>query len=233
MKKGITLIELIVSLSLLSIIVLGILSINTMLNYNNQDYGQRYFVRSATQTTLNHILNNASLAIGNTATDPYGNVEQGILIGQSGVGDPNSFCIHQDVPSGSSLDNASVNNPASTPPNYTNSRWLCYTYYGSGAGTPYQIFYCAMPYNDSASYRGAASCKSAQVTVGPAYLGTAYSIINPNPPSFNSTTGFSITIQNCLNNALTTCDPSGISRNPGSNPEVQLSGSVIPSQESF
>jgi len=250
MKKAFTLIELIVSLSLVGIILLGIISINTVLNYNNQDYGQRYAVKSETQITLNHILNNASLAVGNGATDSFGNSEKGFLIGagpcpgtpgdlgcSDSVNNPNSFCIHQDIPSGSSLDTTVVNNPASAPPNYTNSRWLCYTFYGSGAATPYQIFYCSMAYNDNgAGTRGAASCHGVANAL---YLGTAYSISNlsgaSSPPSFTSTTGFSMTIQNCLNNANPpgTCKSTGTSTDPANNPEVQVSGSVIPSQESF
>jgi len=238
-KTAFTLLELIVSLSLIGIILLGIISINTVLNYNNQDYGQRYLVKSETQTTLNHILNNASLAVGNTVVDPYGNIEQGILIGAA-VGDANSFCIHQDIPvppqvplAGYNIDNTPVNNPASAPPNYSNSRWLCYTRYPSSDLTyPYQIRYCAMPYIDSASNRGAANCLSGTETVGPFYLGTAYSIVTP-VPTFTSTTGFSITIQNCLNNSLASCNSSGTSTDPANNPEVQVSGSVIPFQESF
>ena len=63
-KTAFTLIELIVSSVLVSVVVLGIFSINSVLNNNNQDYGQRYLVKSETQATLNHILNNASLAVG-------------------------------------------------------------------------------------------------------------------------------------------------------------------------
>ena len=53
-KTAYTLIELIVSLLLASFVVLGIYSIDQVLNNNAQDYGQRYLVKSGTQTTLNH-----------------------------------------------------------------------------------------------------------------------------------------------------------------------------------
>ncbi len=228
-KTGFTLIELIVSLMLVSVVVLGIFAINNVLSNNNQDYGQKYLVRSETQATLNHILNNASLAVGNTTTDPYGNLEQGILIGAAGMGDANSFCVHQDMPP-NPIDNAPVNYPSSAPPDYSNSRWLCYTWYPStNPTTPNQIFYCATPYNDSLSYRGAASCNG---IANSQFLGTAYSIANPAPPAFTNVT-FSITLQNCLNNSLSTCSSTGASTDPANNPEVQVSGSVSTPQESM
>lgn len=230
MKRAFTLIELIVSLSLVSVVILGIFSINSVLSNNNQDYGQRYAVKSETQVTLDHILKNASLAVGDAATDSYGNSEQGILIGTA-WGDPNSFCIHQDIPSGSSLDTTVANDPAGAPPNYPNSRWLCYTWNYTFASVihPYQIGYCSMAYNDSgAGTRGAASCNGVGNTL---YLGTAYSSPAASA-TFNSATGFSITLQNCLNNSASSCLGSS-STDPANNPQVQLSGSVIPAQESF
>ena len=108
-KTAFSLIELIVTSLLVIIVMLGAFSINSVLTNNNQDYGQRYSVKSVTQITLNHILNNASLAVGSGTADNYGNIDQGILWGAgnppeitngvynnfNGVGDPNSFCIHQ------------------------------------------------------------------------------------------------------------------------------------------
>jgi hypothetical protein len=66
----------------------------------------------------------------------------------------------------------------------------------------------------------------------PQFLGTAYSF----KPSFTSTSGFSITIQNCLNDsepAPRACNGGGdgISGDPVNNPEVTVSGTVFPSQE--
>jgi hypothetical protein len=233
-KTAYTLIDLIISLMLVSVVILGVFSINTVLSNNNQDYGQKYSVKSQTQTTLNHILNNAALAVGNGTLDPNGHSEIGILVGAQ-VGDPNSFCIHQDIPSGpysapTTIDNATANNPSSSPPNYTNSRWLCYTW----SSVTYQINYCAMPYNYNLANRGAANCSSGNVTSGPFYLGTAYKIT----PAFTDSEvsgqmSFSATILNCLNDSLATCSNTGTSADPANNPETNLSGSVIPSQESI
>jgi hypothetical protein len=94
-----------------------------------------------------------------------------------------------------------------------------------------------MPYNSALNFQGAANCTSANVIGTQVYLGTAFS--DPAAAAtFNSTSGFTITLQNCLNNSETindslTCNGSGngISSDPVNNPEVQVSGSVYPSQE--
>jgi len=225
-KTAFTLIELIVSLALVSVVVLGIFSINTVLNNNNQDYGQRYLVKSETQTTLNHILNNASLAFGsatNVGNPPE--LDQGILIGpQMGAANNNSFCIHQSPTSG--------------------DIWICYTLDTNSSDAAYQqITYCNKTYNinDSTGYRGA----SGSCTNPAQFLGTANSITIlpagstlPQSPYFANSGGqllFSITITNCLNDSLASCNGSGpgISSDPANNPEVQVSGSVSPPQESI
>ena len=245
-KKALSLLELIIASVLVLIVIMGIFAINNVLSNNNQDYGQRYLVKSETQTTLNHILNNASEAVGSGTTSKISSLEDvGILIG-SDMGDVNSFCIHQDIApppysGGTTIDNALVNNPPSAAPDYTNSRWLCYTWYPSGATCPssnpnctYQILYCAMPYADQPPYRGASNCNGSGADfAGPQYLGTAFS--NP-AVTFSATAGgqmaFSITIQNCLTNAASSCfnsDPTKL--DPANNPEVTISGSVFPSQE--
>jgi len=247
-KTAFSLLELIIVSVLVVVVVLGIFSINSVLSNNSQDYGQRYLVKSATQATLNHILNNASLAIGSGTKDTPGNLDLGIQIGlgsgaDPGVGDANSFCIHQDInpsPASQPLDSTTVNPTPGTPPSYPNSRWLCYTWYPKGyvncpnglVSCDYEIFYCAFNFIPAAiaaypSTRGAASCSSSPApSQGPLYLGTA----SGNPfslatTSFNSTSGFSMTIQNCLDNS----QASGNCGTPN-NPSVQLSGSVFPSQ---
>jgi prepilin-type N-terminal cleavage/methylation domain-containing protein len=210
-KTAYTLIELIVSLVLVSVIALGIFSVNMVLNNNNQDYGQRYLVRSETQMTLNHILNNASLAIGDgTSVGTPSELNYGILILSA-----NSFAIHQG---GTANGYSNIINSAT-------DIWLVYSL------SSYNINYCTKAYNlsDSTGYRGAnGSCSTASQ-----FLGTAYSISHPSAPLFNSTTGFSITIQNCLNDSLATCSSTGTSTDLANNPEVQLTGSVFPPQQSF
>jgi len=244
--------ELIITSVLVVIVVFGIFAVNNVLNNSSQDFGQRYFVKSETQTTLNHILNNASMAVGtgtNISFSGGGSVlDEGIVFGTDANegwgavgGDQYSFCIHQDVPS-LTPDNTTVNSPATTPPNYSTSRWLCYTWYGPGNlcstasinnCSSYEIWYCARAYDSTINpSRGAGACNTSTPS-GPIssalYLGTAqsnpFSTSSALPASFSSTSGFSITLYNCLDNTLTSgaCGSSN-------NPTATLSGSVFPSQ---
>ena len=219
-KNGYTLIELIVSLVLVTVIILGIVAINMSLTENNMDYGQRYLVRSQTQATLNHILNNVSLAVGSV----QGN-DEGILI--SPAGNTNTFCIHQagtGTPGGQNLINS----------NAANGIWLCYSWLAD------QISWCAEKYTVGADPRGATSCANA-IAGGTAiayngnnqtFLGTAFSSFAGIPPTYSATNGFSITIQNCLNDAAASCNATGTSTDPANNPEVQVTGNVFPPQYS-
>ncbi len=227
-KTAFTLIELIVSGLLVTVVLFGIISIQMVLSNNNQDYGQRYLVKSQTQTTLNRILNDAALAVGSAANTGTPSVpDLGIVIGaQMGPGlNNNSFCMHQQ-PNGSGSD-----------------IWACYKLDTNAASATYQqVLYCNKTYNpnDATGYRGSnGACNPPSWQ----FLGTANSITQtagttlPSSPYFN-TSGpllFSINILNCLNNSASSCNGSGmgVSSDPTGNPEVQLSGSVIPSQESM
>lgn len=239
-KNAFTLIELIVSLVLVAIVILGIFSVGQVLSNNNQDFGQRFLVKSETQTTLNHILNNASLAVGSA-----NNNDSGILL-PAAVGDAGTFCIHQ----------AGGNNLIGS----ASDIWLCYQWYPSGdLNYPYQIRWCAENYpaaavaspGSVADPRSASSCSTA-VTNGTViaysgnnttFLGSARSITKTvgtnllSSPYFVASGGtqllFSINILNCLNNAAATCSDTGTSTDPAGNPEVQVSGSIIPLQESM
>jgi len=216
-----TLLELIVSMGLVSVIVLGIFSINTVLTNNNQDFGQRYLVRSETQIALNHIVNNASLAYGSGNTN-----DEPILIGQAQVGDPDTFCIHQcGVVSG-----CGTGSPGQNIINSNTDIWLCYTQTASGE------VWCAEQYNGAAADpRGAGSClTSGTIIPNPAtganttFLGSVYYVAT----SYTPTVGFTVKVLNCLNNGAGSCNMLGTSTDPTNNPEVQLSQTVFPQQAS-
>ena len=230
-KTAFTLIELIISLLLMSVIILGIYSIQQVLNSNTQDYGQRYLIKSETQIILDHMLTNANLAVGDVMkgdalTNSYNNQDYSILYGASnppGVNDANTFCIHQAA-------NSNISGTGSP-------LWLCYTWYPSTDGTyPNQIVYCTFPYQTataSPSFRGALPCKASNgPTTGPTFLGTSFAAP---AVTFVATTGsFTVTLKNCINNAPSgTCDGTsdGVSSDPVNNPEVKLSGTVFPPQE--
>ena len=236
-KSAFTLIELIVSLALVCIVILGVFAISNVLSNNNQDYGQRYLVRSETQATLNHILNNAALAAGSL----MGN-DEGILYNGNQPAvftDLNSFCIHQPGNYNAVTQVTTLN---SNITNSTNDIWLCYEYYPPGdPNFPNQIRWCTETYNiGTADPRGAKTCAASGNTT--TFLGSADGIT---PAFTNASAGqltFSITINNCLNDttAAGTCNGNGqspgstpgVSSDPVNNPEVSLSGSIIPTQES-
>jgi len=219
---GLSLVELILASVLVIIVIVGIVAINFALSNNNQDYGQRYLLKSETQATLNNILYNASLAIGSlgdvgigTIASPYV-ADQAVLVGTQ-MGGSNtvnpSFCIHQQQ-------------SISTPP-YYNDIWMCYMLDNTTGDVTYgQISYCNKTYtiNDSAGFRGAsAAC------VG-TYLGNGIGIT----PIFSSSSPllFQMNIVNCYNNSATaTCSSTG-STDQVNNPSVSLTGSVIPMQSS-
>ena len=243
-NSAFTLIELILSTLLVTLILLGIFSISNVLNNNNQDYGQRYLVRSETQATLNHILNNAALAQGSANAN-----DEGILLGATcpgaaantlgcatdAVNNPNSFCIHQPGGAGNNL----INNGADI--------WLCYTW------TNDQIYWCAETYSGpGADPRGASSCTYAAAngkTIAwqgnaTTYLGTEAGYVPLHLPIITAAVQllFSISINNCLNDITpATCNGNGAvpgstpgtSSDPANNPEVTVTGSVIPTQESM
>jgi hypothetical protein len=245
----ITLIELIVSALLVAIVILGICSINMVLSNNNQDYGQRYLVKSESQLILNHILNNAALAVGTAGTDQFGNSNIGIEIGpgsaQWGSAQiDESICIHQagkSTPGGQNLAN------------WPFDIWACYTWYPLGDTDPsYEIKYCAMPYVSSAitgDLRQAFNCEFAPVPIpingvrGPIVLGTSNTDFANNATFIANGTQllFSLTIQNCLNNTALSCNGNGLipgltpghSSDEANNPEAKVSGSVVPAQESM
>ena len=222
-ESAFTLIELIVASMLVVVVLMGIFSISNVLSNNNQDYGQRYLVRSETQATLNHILNNASLALGTVNAN-----DEAILTGAQ-VGDANSFCIRQP----GNLQNG-VTTPNSNIINSNADIWLCYSLTNNNT-----VSWCAETYTPGNNPRGATSCAaSTNLLSAVTFLGTANSMAMV----FTKTTPlFSITLQNCLNNTgTTTCNGNGafpgttpgISSDPANNPEVSITGSVIPTQAS-
>jgi hypothetical protein len=86
-----------------------------------------------------------------------------------------------------------------------------------------------MTYNTASSHRGAGSCIGSSSNFQ--FLGTAYSMTNPSP-AFTSASGFSITIQNCLNDSAASCyNANPALQDPINNPQVQVSGSVFPPQQ--
>lgn len=94
-----TLLEIIIASTVVGIIMLGIVTSNISLQKNSQDSSNSYFISSTTQTMLNQILKDASLAVGTPSS-------RGIAIGTGGTpstGDANTFCIQQEAAPTSSV----------------------------------------------------------------------------------------------------------------------------------
>ncbi|MDE2008954.1 MAG: type II secretion system protein [Candidatus Omnitrophica bacterium] len=247
-NRAITLIELIVATLLVVVIISGIMAVNSALRNSNQDYGQKYFLKSETQAALNHMLNNASLAVGSANANDEAILVPGMALNTGSTGttvtDAHTFCIHQPQGNGNNLINYAGGDI-----------WLCYQWYPSTDPTyPYQIRWCAEKYTAGADPRGASSCSTAGGNLLPdpttgntiTFLGTAYSITSTagtslaSSPSFianGSQLLFSINILNCLDNSdATNCgqgSTAAVSKDPVDNPEVQVSGSVVPQQASM
>jgi len=213
---ALTLIELIVSSMLVTIVLFGLFSITNVLSTNSQDYGQRYLLASQTQATLNHILNNVSLAVKD-----IGSGDTAIMYPVAA--DTNTFCIHQNVQCSSPVNgnpctlSPASDTPLNTPGVYTNDRWLCYTM------SAHQINYCSMAYVPGASPWGAT--QNCSGVANKTFLGTAYSITNPNPPALANGI-FSMTVENCVDDSASSCNTIGTSTDLANNPEVARYGSI-------
>ncbi|MBF0490531.1 MAG: hypothetical protein HQL15_07925 [Candidatus Omnitrophica bacterium] len=178
-NQATTLIEILVATSIASMVLMGALLSTTAVQKSVNDQGANYANKSGSSAVLDHILRNASLAMGSDMGPEF---DKGILIGRAETGDPDTFCIHQNVDgNGVTLDTAQ---------DTTNDHWLCYTLSGGG------VYYCYKPYSldptikcggqqtngaytsYNCDYRGVC-CRGAQYcpsgVTGTTFLGTASS----------------------------------------------------------
>lgn len=120
--RAVTLTELVISTAVVGIIMLGVVSSDYAIRQKSDAAFSSASSTLGVQAMINHIIRNAAQAIG----DGTG-AGKGILDGainqqpDAQVGDPNTFCIRQDL----NVD-GSDHNPL-TPGNYTDDRWVCYT----------------------------------------------------------------------------------------------------------
>lgn len=120
--KAITLTELLVASAVVGFVLLGITASNTILQKSSQDFSASYFVAQSTQNSLNHILKNASMAVGSLSYPGYFYQETGAAGTQY-----RAFCFNQttDDPSDSSKAN-----------------WVCYTWTHSDLGSVKDLRWC-------------------------------------------------------------------------------------------
>lgn len=232
-SNSFTLIEVLVASAVVSIILLGVITASISLNNNARYAAGSYYVAQNTQTTLNHILNNASLAIGSpehpgfvgmsSLTDPYNNGALSYSEGNpppaavSSGSDLNTFCIHQNFKPDGSFDN---NDPDS------NHRWVCYTFNPTNnASTANQIYWCIKDFvNDTNTlgFVGPGPCLSSDTFLGTA-LNKPTTTVTINDQSGAQQVLFTVTIENCLNPGDVSC---GLDKS--NNPYVSKTGGVSP-----
>lgn len=112
-RRGLTLVELIVSTAVASFVVYGMFNVIQGLNVSSDAYGKAVYAEGTTQATMNHILNNAKLMVGSVNNIPF-------------VRNGNTFCLGQE---GGNVDAA----PDS---------WQCYTQINNNGTNANQIFTC-------------------------------------------------------------------------------------------
>ncbi|MBF0490532.1 MAG: hypothetical protein HQL15_07930 [Candidatus Omnitrophica bacterium] len=198
--------------SVASMVLMGALLSTTALQKSANDHGAGYENQSQASLVLDHILHNASLAMG---SDMNKDSDKGILVGSAETGDADTVCIHQDV------DDKGVMHLDSAQ-DTKDDHWLCYSLKTSG--TTRGIYYCYKSYDSSVSCptcRGASAC-----SVTDKFLGTASSWIPRFEPNGRQLL-FTMSITSRLKST------SDVKSNDGSNPETTVSGGVSPAMHSI
>ena len=143
-EKALSLMELVLATGIIGIIIWGMTSSELVFYNNSKNYGSQYAVTSMTVATLNHIINNASKAVGSDGESDKGILTQTDLL----QADP-TFCIHQK-------------------PTSSTHQWYCYTQIGT------DIYGCIRPYTASPipPIRGAEQCTRSNRRIGGAIAET-------------------------------------------------------------
>ncbi len=137
--KSFTLIEVLVASVVVSIILLGVITSSLSLNNNARYAAGSYYVTENIQNILNDIHSNAFQAYGTPDNPGFVGISSITNIDSTGAsiaswnsgnisiadlpsGDPNTFCIHQNLKTDGTFDEAFPD---------SNHRWVCYTFISS------------------------------------------------------------------------------------------------------
>ncbi|MBF0489725.1 MAG: prepilin-type N-terminal cleavage/methylation domain-containing protein [Candidatus Omnitrophica bacterium] len=219
-KQAITLVEILVATVIASMVLFGALLSTTALQKSANDFGGSYVNKAQSSEVLDHMLRNASLAMGSDMGPAF---DKGILIGADETGDANTFCIHQDVDALGVANQTSTGE--STAKDTSDDHWLCYTL--ATSEDTKGVYYCYKDYVASGACptcRGAGACKVG--LSGTRFLGSMSSWM----PTFTLKGRqllFSIHMTSRLKSTSTE------KTSDGSNPETTVSGSVTPAVHSF
>lgn len=223
-----TLMEVIVASIVVGITVLGIIASNINLQKISKNISDNYYVIQNTNTSLNHILQNASKTVGVISSSSDASISYGFADGSGGYGvvlgkNSNDAQVTSVSPSDSSGNNTFCFNQTQGDPNDPNvAVWLCYTW----DPNTYNIYWCK---ENSAT----ACALDTSVLLGTAHAITrTYSISDPQDNT-QQRVRFDVEIDNCLDNAEASCcnpDPN-IDPNckpDNNNPYIVRKGGVSP-----
>lgn len=174
--RGLTLVELLVTTSIVGIIALGMVSIDYALRTNEEQQSRSALVSLRTSATLTDIASNARQAVGDVAT-------QCIQLAASMATDlTNYICVYRDIDYVTSVRNETAFDTA-------DDIWICYTRRGT------DLHKCRM-----IAANGPNAC-----TAGDPIIGTvttdAFGVANPVLTSTDPDFDFQISIKNRFNAA--------------------------------
>lgn len=149
--KAFTIIEVLVASVVVSIIMLGVITTSISLSNSAKFSSANYFVSQNTQSALNQIIAQASIAIGTPSNPGFVGVDNLIDKDETGAdvvddsgdvltrssltsGSSNSFCIRQ---------NFSVDGDYSSSNPIAYNRWACFTFNPSN----YNLYSCYKPFD--------------------------------------------------------------------------------------
>lgn len=150
-SHGLTLTELLISSVIVGIIMLGVVSLDSVIGKKRQIATADNLLALNTRVTVNHMLKNALQAVG-YGTQEYQGILIGDQVGDQGINGPGTFCVNQDIKPLSTEVNW-------TPLDHSDDRWVCYTL----NPTDHKIYFCEKANDVAASYRGAGRCSSGEI----------------------------------------------------------------------
>lgn len=236
-NSGFTLIEIIVSSTVVGVLLLGIITASISIQRSSKSAADSYFVTFSTQNLLNHIIQEAYKAVGSPSypgviigTAPAGTDASGNPVFAAGTGDADTMCFFQQnygVEMGEIIANGGAL-PGYLPADAAVPTWACYTY--PAVGSYGDVHFCKNAFvNDSAVNYGAGVC----TTASSGYVKSLGSVKSVTPSfSIVATQGgaqkalFEVSVLSCLNPAL------GCASGDAANPAVTKNGGVSPAAHS-
>ncbi len=200
-----TLFEVIISTVVVAIIMLGIVTSMISLEKMNRISSDGYYVMQNSSNALNHILKNASLAVGSPA---YPGFATGTAGGTSLGMDSQGNTISSRVSGGGNVNTFCFNQTAGDPAVATSNSWLCYTWVPpslpKGPTTNGNIYTCIRTGGIVP-----AACDVTDKIVGTAKNITEKFSIN-NSSVGGQKTLFNVKVESCLDNTIPSCCDPGL-----------------------